>query len=51
VGLLIGIGFLIATAFFTKVGEVGALPPALAAWSPNILALTAGTWLLLRLRT
>jgi LPS export ABC transporter permease LptG len=51
VGLLIGIGFLIATAFFTKVGEVGALPPALAAWSPNILALTAGTWLLLRLKT
>ena len=51
VGLLIGIAFLIATAFFTKVGEVGALPAVLAAWSPNILALTAGTWLLLRLRT
>lgn len=51
VGLLIGIAFLIAGAFFTKVGEVGALPPLLAALSPNILALTAGTWLLLRLRT
>jgi LPS export ABC transporter permease LptF/LPS export ABC transporter permease LptG len=51
VGLLLGIGFLIATAFFTKVGEVGALPAWLAAFSPNILALTAGTWLLLRLRT
>lgn len=51
VGLALGIGFLIATAFFTKLGEVGALPPPLAAWSPNVLAATAATYLLLRLRT
>ena len=51
VGLALGIVFLIAGAFFTKVGEAGALSPLLAAWSPNILALTASTWLLLRLRT
>jgi lipopolysaccharide export LptBFGC system permease protein LptF len=51
VGLALGIVFLIAGAFFTKVGEAGALSPLLAAWSPNILALTAATWLLLRLRT
>ncbi|MCA1610645.1 MAG: LptF/LptG family permease [Acidobacteria bacterium] len=51
VGLALGMAFLIAGAFFTKVGEVGALPPILAAWSPNVLAATAATWLLLRLRT
>jgi len=51
VGLALGIVFLIAGAFFTKVGEAGALSPLLAGWSPNILALTAATWLLLRLRT
>ncbi|MEO8432842.1 MAG: LptF/LptG family permease [Acidobacteriota bacterium] len=51
VGLALGMGFLIAGAFFTKVGEVGALPPLLAAWSPDVLALTAATWMLLRLRS
>lgn len=51
VGLALGMAFLIASAFFTKVGEVGALPPLLAAWSPAVLALTGATWLLLRLRT
>lgn len=51
VGLGLGIVFLIAGAFFTKVGEAGALHPILAAWSPDVLALTASTWLLMRLRT
>ncbi len=51
VGLALGMGFLIATAFFTKLGEVGALPASLAAWSPNVLAATGATYLLLRLRT
>jgi len=51
VGLALGMGFLIATAFFTKLGDVGALPAVLAAWSPNVLAATGATYLLLRLRT
>ena len=51
VGLALGMGFLIATAFFTKLGDVGALPPLLAAWSPNVLAATGSAYLLLRLRT
>ena len=51
VGLGVGIGLLIATAFFSKLGEVGALPPMLAAWSPNVLAATASAYLLLKLRT
>ena len=48
---MLGILALIASAFLTKLGEVAALPPALAAWSPNILFGIAATWLLLRLRT
>ncbi len=51
VGLALGMAFLIAGTFFTKVGEVGALPAVLAAWSPNVLAATAAAWLMLRLRT
>ena len=51
VGLALGMAFLIATAFFTKLGEVGILPPPLAAWSPDILSATSGAYLLLRLRT
>lgn len=51
VGLALGMGFLIAVAFFTKLGDVGALPAALAAWSPNVLATTLAVYLLLRLRT
>ncbi|HLN59535.1 MAG TPA: LptF/LptG family permease [Thermoanaerobaculia bacterium] len=51
VGLALGMGFLIATAFFTKLGDVGALPAPLAAWSPNVLAATGAIYLLLRLRT
>ncbi|MDQ2969695.1 MAG: LptF/LptG family permease, partial [Acidobacteriota bacterium] len=51
VGLALGMALLIASAFFTKIGDVGALSPALAAWSPNVLAMTGAVWLLLRLRT
>jgi lipopolysaccharide export LptBFGC system permease protein LptF len=53
IGLALGVGivFLIATAFFGKLGGVGALPPVLAAWSPNVLAATTAAYLLLKLRT
>jgi LPS export ABC transporter permease LptG/LPS export ABC transporter permease LptF len=51
VGLALGIAFLITSAFFVKLGEVGALPPFLAAWSPNVLFATAASYLLLRVRT
>jgi len=51
VGLAIGMVFLISTALFTKLGEVGALPPLLAAWSPHVLFTTAASFLLVRLRT
>lgn len=51
VGLVLGMVFLISTAFFTKLGDVGALPPFLAAWSPHVLFATAASFLLVRLRT
>ena len=51
VGLGLGIVALVAAAFLTKLGEVGALPPPLAAWSPVVLFGLAGTYFLLRMRT
>jgi LPS export ABC transporter permease LptF/LPS export ABC transporter permease LptG len=51
VGLVLGMIFLVSTAFFTKLGDVGALPPLLAAWSPHVLFSTAASFLLVRLRT
>ncbi len=51
VGLFLGILALVATAFSTKLGEAGALPPLLAAWSPNILFGLAATYFLLRMRS
>jgi lipopolysaccharide export LptBFGC system permease protein LptF len=38
-------------AVFTKFGEVGNLPPLLAAWSANVLFAIAATYLFLRVDT
>jgi LPS export ABC transporter permease LptG/LPS export ABC transporter permease LptF len=51
VGLSLGILALTASAFSTKLGEVGALPPALAAWSPDILFGLIAAFFLARMRT
>ena len=51
VGLTLGILTLVTSAFSTKLGEVGALPPWLAAWSPAILFGLTGAYLTLRVRT
>ncbi len=53
VGLGLGLGILtlVASAFVTKLGEVGALPPPLAAWSPNVIFGLAATYFLARVRT
>ncbi|HEY6065535.1 MAG TPA: LptF/LptG family permease [Thermoanaerobaculia bacterium] len=50
-GLVLGMILLLSTALFTKLGDVGALPPLLAAWSPHVLFTTAASFLLVRLRT
>jgi lipopolysaccharide export LptBFGC system permease protein LptF len=51
IGLACGMLFLILAAFFTKLGEVGSLPPALAAWSPNLIFSLFAGYRLTRLRT
>ena len=51
VGLGLGMVFLLSNEVFTRLGAAGALSPALAAWSPDILFATGSTYLLLRLRT
>jgi len=51
VGVGLGMVFLVAASFFTKLGDVGALPPFLAAWSPHVLFATAAAYMLVRLRT
>jgi len=51
VGLCLGMALQIASAFFTKLGGVGVLSPALAAWSPNILSVTGGIYGMLRTRS
>lgn len=50
-GLSLGMVFVVFNEFFTRLGAVGALPPAMAAWSPDVLFATATTYLLLRLKT
>jgi LPS export ABC transporter permease LptG/LPS export ABC transporter permease LptF len=51
VGLLLGMTLLVLSELFSRLGSVGALPPVLAAWTPNVLFGTAAAFLLLKLRT
>ncbi|HEX4439182.1 MAG TPA: LPS export ABC transporter permease LptG [Thermoanaerobaculia bacterium] len=51
VGLALGIVALVAAAFMSKLGVVGALPPTLAAWAPDVLFGLAAAYFLLRMRT
>jgi len=51
VSLVLGIAFMAIYAFFTKMGEAGALPPQVAVWSPAaVFALLSG-YLFLGVRT
>jgi LPS export ABC transporter permease LptF/LPS export ABC transporter permease LptG len=58
-GALYGIGFSVVLgmvflgifAFFTKLGEAGALPPAVAVWSPGAVFSILGIYLFLGVRT
>jgi lipopolysaccharide export system permease protein len=51
VSLVLGIAFMAIYAFFTKLGEAGALPPQVAVWSPAaVFALLSG-YLFLGVRT
>src|SRR5262249_27291712 len=58
-GAMTGIGISIAIAIayggigqlFEKVGDVNQLPPAMAAWAPDMVFSLAGLYLLLRMRS
>ncbi len=50
-GMLLGMFLLVVSELFTRLGVVGALPPALAAWTPSVLFATGAAFLLLKLRT
>jgi lipopolysaccharide export LptBFGC system permease protein LptF len=58
-GAMTGIGVSIAIALsyvgistlFEKIGEVGQLPPVMAAWAPDVVFGLAGLYLLLRMKS
>jgi LPS export ABC transporter permease LptG/LPS export ABC transporter permease LptF len=49
--IAIAIAYLAVQPLFEKVGDVGLLPPAMAAWSPDLIFSLAGLYLLLRTRS
>ena len=51
VAILLGLGYFFVTGLFVKLGEAGALPPVLAAWSPNVLFGLGAAYGLLGVRT
>src|SRR6185295_19400396 len=51
IALVLGIIYWIVYAIFSKFGEVGNLPPLLAAWSANILFALAAIYMFLHVET
>ena len=51
IALVLGIVYWMVFAIFTKFGEVGNLPPLLAAWSANVLFALAATYMFLHVDT
>jgi lipopolysaccharide export system permease protein len=49
--IVIAIAYLGIQPLFEKIGDVGLLPPAMAAWSPDLLFALMGMYLLLRMRS
>ncbi len=49
--IVIAISYLGIQPLFEKIGDVGLLPPAMAAWSPDLLFSLVGMYLLLRMRS
>lgn len=49
--IVLGLVFVAIFAFFTALGEAGALPPLLAVWSPNLLFAIFAGYLFLGVRT
>jgi LPS export ABC transporter permease LptG len=51
ISIVLGIAFLAFYAFFSKLGETGALPPAAAVWSPGTVFALLSAYLFLGVRT
>ena len=51
VSIVIGIAYWGVQPLFEKIGDVGLLPPAMAAWSPDVIFALVGGYLLLRMRS
>jgi len=51
ISMVIGIAYLAIDPLFQKLGEFSQLPPAMAAWSPDVLFSLTGLYLLLRIRS
>jgi lipopolysaccharide export LptBFGC system permease protein LptF len=51
VSIVIGIAYWGVQPLFEKIGDVGLLPPAMAAWSPDLLFSLMGMYLLLRMKS
>jgi LPS export ABC transporter permease LptG/LPS export ABC transporter permease LptF len=51
VSIVIAIAYLGVQPLFEKIGDVGLLPPATAAWSPDVLFSLMGLYLILRMRS
>jgi LPS export ABC transporter permease LptF/LPS export ABC transporter permease LptG len=51
IAILIAVAYLGISSLFEAMGNVNTLPPALAAWSPDLLFAFAGAWFLLRTPT
>ncbi|MGD2116490.1 MAG: LptF/LptG family permease, partial [Acidobacteriota bacterium] len=49
--IVLGMVFLAIYAFFTTLGEAGALPPVVAVWSPNVVFSMTALYLFLGIRT
>jgi LPS export ABC transporter permease LptG/LPS export ABC transporter permease LptF len=48
IALLIAVGYWVLSGLFEAMGNVGQLPPALAAWSPDVIFALAGAYMVLK---
>ena len=51
VSILIALSYLALGLLFEKLGDVSLLPPAMAAWAPDLIFSLAGVYLMMRLRS
>ena len=50
-GIVIALSYWFTSSVFIAIGSAGILPPALAAWTPNIIVLACAVYMLLRTKT